>query len=167
MNTLYEAVMALGRSIDDLKKYGWIQDDLGDVYSSKCATGVVSCSVLGYASYPAAILKDKGSSDQLDVIGVMFKALCDVLPPEKKQGVYHKALEVDPAAAREVRSVLDGPVTLGATETMVVLTNDKLIANAEEAIQWFSDALDLLAEQLPVPARPVVPEATRAPLVTV
>ena len=80
---------------------------------------------------------------------------------------YAEDSELKPA-----RPARDGSDNLRDIEKLIVHVNDRGIPDETNggrmvARQWFSDAIDLLAEQLPVPTGPVVPEATGAPLVTV
>ena len=69
-------------------------------------------------------------------------------------------------AESSVRCALDGTGDLADYQTAVIFVNDKIL-NGDPALvkEWFSDALDRLAEDLPVRGAPVVPTASESALV--
>lgn len=164
MNLRYEAIISLGRSITSIDKGDWATGTIGGFGKPKCAVGLVTRHVLGRP---------------------LFLSMCETFSPRRfptielavdalRQSVSQEAY--DRALTRTHRFVAEGRLGtnvlahmeaayhgLGGiedTQTLLVCVNDA--SSAQQVREWFSDAIDVLAEELPVPASPVISEAVYA-----
>lgn len=165
MNKLYEAIIALDRSIRDFRLHGWMTGDFGDCESSpKCAIGAFSHAMVGHTCDPAEpwfplmypmqamtsrvgaiALWESLTDSQREILG----SACGALDRDGCPGYMGRAFKV----ASEGNAKTDQYINL------VVVANDQAMQSQEEVVHWFSDAIDLLAEQLPVPPGPLFPAA--------
>ena len=185
MNTLYEAVMILGRAVNMIDQGKWRRGSIGNPRDGMCAAGLITHGAGQHPSYIVA----RYACVTYETAEAMYRAadaLRRAVTPEQAEAAINDALKAkqDDVARGEstlrlhdlyidmLRRARDGSHNLEDIEKLIVHVNDRVIPDETNggrmvARQWFSDAIDLLAEQLPVPTGPVVPEATGAPLVTV
>lgn len=163
MNALYEAIMALDHSVKEIELYGWGSGDIGFLVGPKCAIGLVTCSVVGYPTYSAPIINDANatavSGDEKMTLRLMQEALARAVPPETTDALLATCGRDEEMQISIIESVVGGSSDPSEIETFVILVNDRMMSDAAPVKRWFSDAIDLLSADLPVPAQPVVPDA--------
>jgi hypothetical protein len=164
-NVLYEAIIALGRSIEQIDRDGWMPGSLGGRESlPRCVVGHVSYALTypdGGTFFPADYAKSGDpwlrhvSSDVFPVIG---RALIDALT--EKQRARLKQLTAHEEAGPYIQSALVyGSKSVTPLQCAIVNFNDCCLRDEVDGTaivrRWLSDALDLLAEALPVPSAPI------------
>jgi len=177
VNPLYEAAMILGRAITMIDQGKWTQGTVWNLSDHKmCAVGLITAGGGHSANYVSRMQKYACvSKEQVEAMYLASDALRHACAGPLTDAVIEDAEEDRHKAIfrRETPSILvmhdkyiaqleaarDGSDNLDAVEKLIVHVNDVMIDGEMEARQWFSDALDLIAEQLPTPGRPVVPEA--------
>ena len=188
MNTLYEAVMILGRAVNMIDQDRWTRGSIGTTDNRMCAAGLITYGAGQHPSYITAATRRCAIPEVGQAMHLASDALRRAATPEQVEAAINDALEnrqiavdygekpgellVHDQYIASLRRARDGSDNLRDIEKLIVHVNDRGIPDETNggrmvARQWFSDAIDLLAEQLPTPASPVVPEATGAPLVTV
>lgn len=168
MNDLYAGIILLGRVSDELRRYGWKRGAWGCSFHPKCAIGAFGAVVYGRVDSLCSI-----ANDHVEGLRLALEVMLKVLSPAQQTALLAKCVELDKDADRdgEWRTYMQdayaesmaGRGRLQDLEDVIICANDRVIKTEAELFQWFSDAIDLLAEQLPVPASPVIPESEGAP----
>lgn len=164
MNPLYEAVIALGRSITSIDRGEWTKGTIGGFGTPSCGVGLITKHTIGRPLfltmggdlYPRAFTVVELASDALrrSVSAEAYeRAVVDT------QGMTAQG-QLGTHVPDMMRRAYEGGGDIADTQCLIVRVNDS--SNAQQVREWFSDALDLLAEDLPVPATPVVPAAADA-----
>lgn len=170
-NVLYEAIIALGRSIEQIDRDGWMRGSLGGENGHpRCVVGHVSYAMTreidgGGTFFPYDYIT---STDLLlrhvsrKVFPVIGQALIDTLTPEQVERLRF-INEYDDTSGGLIGEALGERPDVQALQCAVVVVNDRLLRDEVDGHvivrRWLSDALDKLAEQLPVP--PAAPMTTR------
>jgi hypothetical protein len=160
---LHDAIMAFGRSITAIDNGLWTRRTIGSRSHRMCAVGHVTHQVVGNACY-----LDMSPERFRPTVTLMADALRRTLTREKYEEVLSALAQrelcvphITQQAYAEARRLLTNGYenetpSLRELQTLITHVNDWTMTR-EEVRQWFSDALDLLAEQLPMPLEPVVP----------
>lgn len=168
MNLTYEAIILLGRSIEEFEENGWKQGSYGYAANPKCAIGALTFVAYGT---PDTLV----DFDDIEAPGISVAAntLFKVLTVAQVEKLRAHCVEMDADSGTDrhgnpvtilqdsLRAVEAGTQTAVHIENVVIVTNDRVIYDQAEARQWFSDAIDLLAQELPEPL-PVEPPLTVA-----
>lgn len=165
-NILYDAVMALGKSIENIDRSRWIRGTL-QIDNHMCAIGLVTAGLNdGHSFYPADVSAED-VDDQILASRVACEALIEALTPEQQQNLRRRAEWVDMNSNNNrdvcrpyINNALAGTFSEPHDwQTPVVVANDDdtIIGDWYEARLWFTRALDLLAKRLPepIPATPL------------
>lgn len=171
MNDLYEAVVILGKSVEDIDKYGWVCSSYGYDGGPKCVNGVLSIAAGSQIAVHVQDYAFLGSgNDMREPLRLACIALVETAPQHIKNALIdledngmtdfaRKFLCPQELDLRTLGSLLihvndatDGAVYDEEAMEMV----DTPMLNREGARDWFSRAFDKLAEQLPepIPAEP-------------
>jgi hypothetical protein len=167
MKGLYGAIIALGRSISEIDLHGWTLGTFGNEHHKKCAVGLLSYS---FVQTPDHLSLCGLTDDETEAAILAAYALYDVLSPEQVERLEAALRRLDEDNNdshfdRVYASFRDrNNASLTEIEDITIITNDQVMTEQAEARRWFSDALDLLAEQLPIPAEAVVPEHEGRPV---
>lgn len=161
---LYDAIMSLGRAITEIDVTGWCKGEPGHADTEKCAVGHVT-----YALASDPCMMDEFRSHYSLVFPTAVKvlwALARAFPVERHEELLKVADYCDmqanggrPICTNRIKAVINGTAHPAGrdleVETFVVLVNDRLMLTHYEVKQWFSDAIDVLAKELPIPAPPI------------
>lgn len=167
MNHLYEAIVGLGRSWDAIRRGEWRTAGLGDrsVGASKCAIGHISYAIIGSPLYLTACCCRRDVAppplvpDLPTIMWLMADAVRKCVTQEMYDHAYARTIEDSGFETGDTRHVLQrmeaamrGSDVLDEVQVLIVRVNDSL-DDKEQAARWFSDAIDLLVDQL-LPAMP-------------
>lgn len=150
--------MTLGRSLDDVRENGFERGSLGGISTPKCASGLITCHLTDryidglYVEHYPEYLTVGWTADDLRVLSIAAQALVVAAPKSAVKRVLDRN---DDLVNSFVQNALAGSEDTDDLDVFVVRVNDAGIADVAEMRQWFSDALDHLAEQLPIPAGPL------------
>lgn len=159
MNDLYKAIIALGRSLDEIDKGRWVRGTVASVTGGRCAVGLISYQLVGRQMYLSNMLR--GCWRDIPAARIAADALRRCVPRESyERAIGQTSLISDEGIQRMESAYARGSDDLSHIETLITCINDT--SSEEEVRQWFSDALDLLAEDL---LTPLVPEAADNTLV--
>ena len=174
VQNLYRAVMILGRSMEDIKGYGWICGTIGDhIGGPKCANGILTVSAgVSHHKRPLYIYSDEVPLEMREPLVVAAHALIQNAPAE----VLAEFPLISTIPPREWHSLVKLGDQLVNINDAAVPTEEhdedgeaiyRKILNRELAYAWFERAFDKLAEQLPepIPAEPplTVQDIVRTP----
>lgn len=174
MNDLYEAVMILGRSVEDINNYGWLCGALGDKRDApKCVNGVltVSAAMSDHKPWEYIVPKYIYSLDvepMREPLWLASVALLETVPPNCRTLVsrdMNSWADDDPENEKTVESARRNLAALAhpRNEQNMQLIGDLLasindvedehgpVLTRESAAAWFEAAFDHLAAELPKP----------------
>jgi hypothetical protein len=160
MNNLYEAVMIVGRSIEEIDRTGWTCGALGVKNTPRCANALLSVSSerrMPEYIYDAA----RRAPETAMPLRLAAKALFETAPEEAMK-VVRKAWDEDPDGYWEFEKAFNDPLNgdLGYIGDGLAQINDAdhidsgsevPILTTKTARAWFQRAFDKLAEELPEP----------------
>jgi hypothetical protein len=163
MNKVYEAIIALDRSMRDFLALGWMQGDFGTPNEPKCAIGGLSHSLIGETCDVSEMWFSLVYPMETMVSRVGLMALWEALTDEQRDALethcVHLADNPHSRAVHSFKVASGGNASTQDYATMVFIANDNVMQSDEEVIRWFSDAIDVLARDLPVPPGPLFPAA--------
>lgn len=148
MNVLYEAIMLLGRAITELDRCGWGKGELGHQHGPKCATGLVTFPIGGFTFYGEHAADNGLTYSEVDHLRLAESALVKAVPDTKYTQAYSNSGSVQSILMDKARH---GSTLFEDMEMLIVRVNDSGDMSHDEIRQWFSDAMDVLAEDLPTP----------------
>lgn len=157
-NPLYDAIIALGRSLKTIALYGVGVNDIrrqDNALLPRCAIGHFSHAYFGRPLYPNDV--SLVGSREYATSFTALKALIDALTPEQKVRMIRVAQALDaqngtPAYELHVNQALSGEGKLADFQSAVVYMNDRVLCGDDTLVyEWFDRAFDLLAAQLPDP----------------
>lgn len=156
MNKLYEAVIALGRSMQNIDYFGWMQEELGDWDGEKCAIGHISFTLIGNPEYTHGIAFQLMHPHEAMTSRVALRALCEALTEDQLAlvGQYVAATQSD-YSIRAFKIAGTGNGTAADYAEVVAIANDEAMRSKAEVKAWFSAAIDVLAKELPIPPAPM------------
>mgnify|MGYP003576766578 CR=1 FL=1 len=159
MHDLYNGVMILGRSLTDIKTWGWACGTLGERSKGpKCVNGILTVSA--GASVPVYIGQMPGSREPLRLAAV---ALLQTAPADiVKRILDAAATDYKGEDAEDIKPFLhalkhpEHCANMDTLGSVLARINDDANEDGDTldkwtAAAWFERALDKLAEQLPDP----------------
>jgi hypothetical protein len=153
MNDLYKAIIALGRSLDEIDKGRWIQGAVAGITGGRCAVGLISYQLVGQPIYLSHIGARERRWRDIPAAQIAADALRRCVPRESYERTICQTSLISDAGMKRMESAYKrGSDDLSHLETLITCINDT--SSEEEVRQWFSDALDLLAEDLLTPLAP-------------
>lgn len=156
MNHLYEAIVSLGRSITEIEKGKWARGELGFFGAPRCANGLLTQNLSRQDSSVAYISYTKlFTPNETQALKLAARALIDAAPDEVWERTIAWHAKEAPHSLPLLVEARSGSDALGRLEAGIVAINDRGGLDPISARTWFSDALEILAKELPVPEQPV------------
>lgn len=168
---LYEAVIAVGRMAEDVRKYGWACGMLGNQRGPKCVNGGLTIAMGAHC--PRYISEYAHSNREIaPAIRLASVALIQTLDEDLKARLsrrFKRSSDVgDRKLARALHAALTRPQdehTFETLESVLFQANDESrdtlepYLDAKSVLAWYERAQDKLAEGLPEPI-PATPPLT-------